>query len=115
VFCTEISQLKHQEVSLRDSNLLLDAALENMSQGLCLYDEQNRLQVANRRFYEIFKLSRDRIRPGTHYRDVLNLSVSLNNHVGKSAEQLLQEQREYLHRGIKGAHFIEFGDGRVVS
>jgi diguanylate cyclase (GGDEF)-like protein len=115
VFCTEISRLKQQEANLRDSNLLLDAALENMSQGLCLYDEQNQLQVANRRFYEIFKLPRGKIRPGTHYRDVLALSVTLNNHIGKSVEQLLQEQRDYLHQGVKGAHFIELGDGRVVS
>jgi diguanylate cyclase (GGDEF)-like protein len=115
VFCTEISRLKLQEASLRDSNLLLDAALENMSQGLCLYDEQDRLQVANRRFYEIFKLPRGKIKPGAHYRQVLEYSVALNNHVGKSVDQLMQEQREYLNEGVKGAHFIELGDGRVVS
>ena len=115
VFCTEISRLKQQEASLRDSNLLLDAALENMSQGLCLYDGQNRLQVANRRFFEIFKLPRGKIRPGASYREVLEFSMALNTHVGKSVEQLLQEQREYLQDGINGAHFIELGDGRVIS
>jgi diguanylate cyclase (GGDEF)-like protein len=115
VFCTDISRLKQQEASLRDGNLLLDAALENMSQGLCLYDGQDRLQVANRRFFEIFKLPRSRIRPGVSYREVLELSVAFNNHVGKSVEQLLQEQREYLQDDVQGAHFIELGDGRVVS
>ena len=115
VFCTEISRLKQQEASLRDSNLLLDAALENMSQGLCLYDGQDRLQVANRRFYEIFKLPRAKVKPGAHYRDVLDLSVSLNGHVGKSVDQLLRDQREYLNQGVKGAQFLELGDGRVVS
>jgi PAS domain S-box-containing protein len=38
VLCGDVSRLKKQEWSLRQSNLLLDAALENMSQGLCLYD-----------------------------------------------------------------------------
>ena len=36
--------------------LRLDAALDNMSQGLCLFDAQNRLQMFNRRFCEIFNL-----------------------------------------------------------
>ena len=44
---------------LRQTNLRLDAALDNMSQGLCLFDAQNRLEVVNRRFFEIFGLPRD--------------------------------------------------------
>src|SRR5262249_11333758 len=40
----------------RAAEAWVDAALENMSQGLCLYDAQNRLEVFNRRFLEIFKL-----------------------------------------------------------
>jgi diguanylate cyclase (GGDEF)-like protein len=115
VFCSDISRPKQQEASLRDSNLLLDAALENMSQGLCLYDGENRLQVANRRFFEIFRLSRDRIKPGVTYREVLEASIGINGHLGKTAEQLLAEQSQYLNDEHKGAHFIEFGDGRVVS
>ncbi len=35
-------------------NARMQAALENMSQGLCLFDAQDRLQVANRRFAEMF-------------------------------------------------------------
>ena len=77
--CSDISRLKTQEWSLRETNLLLDAALENMSQGLCLYDAQNRLEVFNRRFLEIFKLPPDRIKPGITYREVLEIAIPLNN------------------------------------
>src|SRR5580698_1857631 len=34
VLCSDISRLKKQEWSLRETNLMLDAALDNMSQGL---------------------------------------------------------------------------------
>jgi PAS domain-containing protein len=63
VLCSDISQLKTHEKSLRESNTLLDAALENMSQGLCLLDAQGRIEVFNRRYLEIFKLPADRIKP----------------------------------------------------
>jgi diguanylate cyclase (GGDEF)-like protein len=115
VFCTDISRPKEQEASLRDSNLLLDAALENMSQGLCLYDGQDRLQVANRRFFEIFKLPRDKIKPGASYRQVLESSVAINTHIGKTVEQLLAEKVEFLQEASHGTHFLELGDGRVVA
>ena len=65
--CSDISRLKTQETSLRETNVLLDAALENMSQGLCLFDAQNRLEVFNRRYLEIFQLPPDRIKPGIAY------------------------------------------------
>src|SRR3984893_17476892 len=38
VVCGDISVLKEQEAKLTATNLRLDAALDNMSQGLCLYD-----------------------------------------------------------------------------
>jgi diguanylate cyclase (GGDEF)-like protein len=115
IFCTDISGPKQQEANLRESNLLLDAALENMSQGLCLYDSEDRLQVANKRFFEIFKLPRDKIRPGSTYKRVLEYSVEINSHVGKTLDQLVAEQAEYLHEGLSGAHFLELGDGRVIA
>ncbi len=42
VVCSDISLLKQQEETLKGINLRLDAALDNMSQGLCLYDKDNR-------------------------------------------------------------------------
>jgi diguanylate cyclase (GGDEF)-like protein len=115
VLCGDVSRLKKQEWSLRQSNLLLDAALENMSQGLCLYDAQNRLEVFNRRFLEIFKLPPDQIKAGINYKDVLASSIAVNNHPGKTVEQLLAEQAEFLRDRIAKPHLYELNNGRVVS
>ena len=53
----DVTVLKEQEATLRETNLRLDAALDNMSQGLCLFDGHNRLEVVNRRFLDIFGLA----------------------------------------------------------
>src|SRR6202023_93620 len=89
VLCSDISRLKTQESSLRETNLLLDAALENMTQGLCLYDAQNRLEVFNRRYLEIFGLRADRINPGISFREVLEMAVACTNHPDKTVDQRL--------------------------
>jgi diguanylate cyclase (GGDEF)-like protein len=115
VLCGDVSRLKQQEWSLRQSNLLLDAALENMSQGLCLYDAQNKLEVFNRRFLEIFKLPPDQIKLGISYKDVLATSIGVHNHTGKTVEQLLAEQAEFLRERTAKPHLYELNNGRVVA
>ena len=115
VLCSDISRLKTQEWSLRESNLLLDAALENMSQGLCLYDAQDRLEVFNRRFLEIFKLSREQIKLGMAYREVLEITVPINSCTARTVDQLLAEQAEFLRENALGPHLYELSNGRVVS
>jgi diguanylate cyclase (GGDEF)-like protein len=57
--CSDITLLKDQEARLVSTNLRLDTALDNMSQGLCLFDAEGRLAVVNRRYIEIFDLSPD--------------------------------------------------------
>ena len=53
----EKDELAH---SLAEQNFRFDAALANMSHGLCMFDAQNRLVVWNKRFCEIL-----RHRPGS--------------------------------------------------
>src|ERR1700722_20311353 len=115
VLCSDISRLKAQEWSLRETNLLLDAALENMSQGLCLYDSQNRLEVFNKRYLEILRLAPDRIKPGMSYKDVIEASVAAGNHPNKSADQLWAERIRLVSDGNVAPHLYEFADGRGGS
>jgi diguanylate cyclase (GGDEF)-like protein len=114
VLCSDVTRSKMQEASLQETNLLLDAALENMSQGLCLYDRASRLEVVNRRFFEIFDLPADRIKAGMSFREILELSTERGNHPGQTVEHLLAEQMKFLKKQ-NGPHFYELSNGRVVS
>jgi diguanylate cyclase (GGDEF)-like protein len=112
---SDISELKDQEERLKATNLRLDAALDNMSQGLCLYDSANRLMVFNRRFCEIFDLPADRVRPGVTFREILELSIAAGAHPGKSAADLIAEQAEFVSRHSLGTFQQELSHGRVVA
>ncbi|MCJ2015506.1 EAL domain-containing protein [Methylobacterium sp. J-076] len=74
--CSDISVLKEQEAQLRQTNLRLDAALDNMSQGLCLFDADDRLMVVNRRYAQIYGLPADAILPGMTAEQVLHVSLA---------------------------------------
>jgi PAS domain S-box-containing protein len=55
----------------RSSRKQLDTALDNMTQGLMLYDTSSRIVLFNRRYVEMYGLSPDVIKPGRLFRDVM--------------------------------------------
>ena len=50
----------------------LDTAVENMTQGLTLFDQSKRLVVCNQRYIEMYGLSPDVVKPGCHLRDLIS-------------------------------------------
>ncbi|MDP4003630.1 EAL domain-containing protein [Methylobacterium sp. NEAU K] len=113
--CSDISVLKEQEDRLTETNLRLDAALDNMSQGLCLYDAQHRLMVVNRRYSEIYGLPPGAVVPGMSARAVLEAGIAAGNHPGCDLAALLRQEREARRGGTWNTHFQELSNGRVVA
>jgi PAS domain-containing protein len=62
-------RVSEQQLALGTQHL--DMALTNMSQGLCLFDANRRLVLANRRLREIYWLTDEQMRPGRPFDDVL--------------------------------------------
>lgn len=58
----------------------LDVALENMSQGICLFDRDEKLILSNRRYSTIFRFPEGRIRPGISYREIVELGHLAHEH-----------------------------------
>jgi PAS domain-containing protein len=56
---------KDSNEEVRRQNTRLDAALQHMSQGLCMFDAERRLIVCNDRFADLFALPAILTRPYT--------------------------------------------------
>ena len=112
VVFSDITALKKQEEQLYETNRRLDAALDNMSQGLCLYDKDGCLQVVNRRFCEIFNIPPGHVRAGMHFESVLALSILAGNHAGQTVDDLLAESS--LSRSEIVSYFQHLSDGRTI-
>lgn len=112
---SDISALKQQKAELHETNLRLDAALTHMSQGLCLYNSEARLQVANRRFCEIFDISPELVVPGMTMEDVLGLSVAAGNHGERTVADLLAERERSMALSEGGNYLQHLSDGRIIA
>ncbi|WP_415727464.1 putative bifunctional diguanylate cyclase/phosphodiesterase [Pseudaminobacter sp. NGMCC 1.201702] len=96
-------------------NRLFDTALHNMSQGLCMFGEDRRLIVSNRRLATIYGLSPESLRPGSTFEDIIRLTVRTGVCSRDSAENIRSEQLGLIARKEQGTLLHELSDGRVIS
>ncbi len=66
---SEIVQRRKRE--LERQNIRLEAAVNNISQGLCMFDPKGRLVICNRPYQRIYKLPEHLLKPGTLLDDIL--------------------------------------------
>jgi diguanylate cyclase (GGDEF)-like protein len=62
-------ELSEQRLALEKERL--DTAVNNMTQGLLLYDSDARIVLCNKRYLELYNLSPDVVKPGLHFRDLI--------------------------------------------
>lgn len=67
----DVTQLRMREQELRAQNHRFDAAINNMPQGLCMFDTHQRLVICNDRYAEIYGLRPGKTKPGTPLSDIL--------------------------------------------
>ena len=63
-----------------------DIALNNMSHGLCMLDDEDHLQVWNERFIELLNLQKAPIRVGMRITDLVRHSIRAGNHKARSVK-----------------------------
>lgn len=90
---SDITPLKEQGIRLAATNLRLDTALDNMSQGLCLFDQKNRLVVVNARYSELFRLPPHEVKLGMSIEELIALRVRYGNHDAMDVATLIHEKR----------------------
>jgi diguanylate cyclase (GGDEF)-like protein len=66
-----IGELKAAQETLATQYARIDAAINNLPQGLCMFDAEQRLIICNRRYAELYALDAAHTRPGTPLRAIL--------------------------------------------
>jgi diguanylate cyclase (GGDEF)-like protein len=90
-------------------NARFHAALRNMSQGLCLYDPDQRVVIANARYADIYRLREDQVKPGTSLREILQAREQNGTNFTTDADA-------YVSVNVKRSSEIQqLADGRVIA
>jgi diguanylate cyclase (GGDEF)-like protein/PAS domain S-box-containing protein len=90
-------------------SLPFETALNNMTQGLCMYDSEQRLILCNRRYAQMYKIPPELTKQGTPYRQILEHRTS-----GKvSPDEAVAEIARY--RTHARTITRELDDGRIIA
>src|SRR5665213_2914726 len=99
---------------LSEQNMRLDGALNNMIQGLCMFDAQNRLVVWNERYRAMYKIDPKLIWSGCTIRDLLDARIAAGM-FPLEPERYDRELRAALKQGKTFTLNIELNDGRTIA
>ena len=106
-------KLRHLEEGMRKHDLILADALSAMSQGLCMYDEEQRVVISNKRFATLYGLPEDAIQPGMSLREVVQKRIDHGVFAGTSARAYMQE---HVAPVVQDQDFIdELNSGPVIA
>ena len=113
--CSDITGRKQHEAALERANTWLDAALNNMAQGLCMFDAEQRLRLINRRFCEIFQLWPAMPAIGTPFQALYDACADAGAFTPAERERLHGNRAARIAQGVPYTQVLEMGQGRVIS
>ncbi|KRQ03780.1 bifunctional diguanylate cyclase/phosphodiesterase [Bradyrhizobium manausense] len=90
----------------------LDHAVNNMTQGLLLFDAERRLVVCNQRYIEMYGLSPDIVRPGYSFRDIIAHRKETGSFTGDVDQYTARVLRD-MH--VRNSMVVDTSDGRSIQ
>lgn len=101
--------LADHAVEVQRVNEYFKCVIENMPQGVCLFDAEQRVKIANSRYAELYDLTPEQIRPGTTLQQILEYRRAKGTHFETDFE-VYRSVNVRLPREIQ-----DLADGRTVS
>jgi diguanylate cyclase (GGDEF)-like protein len=99
----------------REQSKRLDSALNNMSHGLAMFDSQQRLLVANRRYIELYRLPPHEVKPGCTLQRLIELRAQAGTCVGDPHKHVREILESLAASKSRPTVERELPDGRAIA
>lgn len=110
-------QVEGSQRELQEQKLRLDTAINNMGDGLCMFDAEKRLVVCNDRYAGMYRLPLELLRPGTPHHQIIKHRISngiLKGATSDEAAKQLSSMLGTLPVDAASSRIDEFADGRLI-
>jgi diguanylate cyclase (GGDEF)-like protein/PAS domain S-box-containing protein len=111
----DITEQRRSEKKQREQKVQLDTALNNMTQGLNMFDASGRLVVCNERYLEMYRVSADIVKPGCTVEDLVRARIEKGTFFAVDPDKYIAELLEAMTRREPGNATMELTDGRTIS
>jgi diguanylate cyclase (GGDEF)-like protein len=106
--------LRDSEAQLKSQNLLFEAAINNMSQALLMFDADRRLVICNARYLKMYGLSPEVVKPGCSLRTLLEHRKATGT-FADDIDAYINGVLQTLAAGRTMTRLSELPDGRTIA
>jgi diguanylate cyclase (GGDEF)-like protein/PAS domain S-box-containing protein len=103
--------LQERDRQIQEQNERLDTALNNMRQGLLLFDSESRLILCNQRYLQMYGLAREAAKPGCSLRDLLIARKAAGTFAGDPDQYITT----FVDHGRVETKTVTLPDQRIIS
>ena len=110
-------QLEDSQTELREQKTRLDSALNNMGEGLCMFDGDKRLVVCNDRYARMYRLPPELLHAGTPHHEIIKHRITsgiLKGPTSDHAANQLISTLGALPADATSSRIDELADGRLI-
>ncbi|NJO33154.1 MAG: EAL domain-containing protein [Rhodospirillales bacterium] len=110
---TALGLLQQAQAEAHEKNVRFDTALDHMSQGLCMFDRDQKILVCNKRYAEMYGLTREQTRPGTTLREIVQYRIAKGLYSGATPNEYMHERTARVTEASNSVQ--QLSDGRFVA
>jgi diguanylate cyclase (GGDEF)-like protein len=110
---TALGLLQQAQAEAQEKNVRFDTALDHMSQGLCMFDRDQKILVCNKRYAEMYGLTREQTRPGTTLREIVQYRIAKGLYSGATPNEYMHERTARVTAASNSVQ--QLSDGRFVA
>ncbi len=110
-----IRRLEAMVLEHRTDNLRFNTAIDNISQGLCFFDGQQRLIVCNQRYAEMYGLTPQQVTPGTSLREISDHCYKAGSFPKMARTEYAKWRKAIAEWNLPSETVTELKNGRIFT
>ncbi len=109
-----VEVFKQNAIALGEQSLRFEAAVGNISQGLCMFDRDERLVICNAAYASVYNLPESLMRPGTKFEDIVGYLFDHGISTVGDRGEYVRLRRAEIATGLQSKTIIELKGSRVI-
>lgn len=101
--------------ALQRESMRFEAAVSNMRQGLCMFDNTERLVICNRAYAQLYDLPEELTRPGALHADIVAFRTANGMRPVKGADSFMAQHWKLRQDEASRIVLVELANGRLIS
>jgi diguanylate cyclase (GGDEF)-like protein/PAS domain S-box-containing protein len=110
---TALGLLQQAQAEAHDKNVRFNTALEHMSQGLCMFDRDQKILVCNKQYAEMYGLTAEQTRAGTTLREIVEHRIAKGLYAGSTPSDYMIERTARVTAASNSVQ--QLSDGRFIA